>query len=192
MNQTLSFPELVRKVESGDEQAAAQLVRDFEPLVRRELRFRLRDARARLQLDSMDICQSVMANFFVRVVTGEYSLQEPGDLVKLLVTMTRNKVTEKMRNQHRQRRDSRLTVRGVDPVIASPDPTPSRALAGKELLEQIRQSLNDEERRLLDLRCQGLSWEEIAPLTGGSPGARRKQLVRAIDEMLEKLGLDEL
>ena len=134
MNPKLSFPELVRKVESGDEHAAAQLVRDFEPLVRRELRFRFRDARARLQLDSMDICQSVMANFFVRVVTGEYSLQEPGDLVKLLVTMTRNKVTEKMRNQHRQRRDSRLTVRDcrVSSRVAGGVPArPSPVLPGR-------------------------------------------------------------
>jgi len=67
MNQRLSFPQLVARIESDDEQAADQLVRDFEPVVRGELRFQLRDARSRLQSDSMDICQSLLANFFVRV-----------------------------------------------------------------------------------------------------------------------------
>src|SRR5215831_2381358 len=41
-----SFDELIRQVEAGDDQAAARLVRDFEPVVRRVLRARLRDARA--------------------------------------------------------------------------------------------------------------------------------------------------
>jgi len=43
----LSFDELIRRVSAGDEQAAAQLVRDFEPVVRRVLRARFRGARAR-------------------------------------------------------------------------------------------------------------------------------------------------
>jgi RNA polymerase sigma-70 factor (ECF subfamily) len=62
-----SFDELIRRVGGGDQQAAAQLVRDFEPVVRRVLRARLRDARARREFDSMDIFQSVLAIFFVRV-----------------------------------------------------------------------------------------------------------------------------
>jgi RNA polymerase sigma factor (sigma-70 family) len=192
MDQGFSFSELIERVKSGDEQAASQLVKEFEPVVRRELRFRLRDSRARLELDSMDISQSVLSNFFVRVATRQYDLKEQGDLVKLLVTMTRNKVAENFRAQHRQRRDSRRTVQGVEGMaLASADPTPSRVLAGKEILQLVRQSLSGEERRLVDLRCQGLSWEEIADSLGGSADARRKQMARAIDEIVHKLRLDE-
>src|ERR1700685_518065 len=100
----LSFDELTGEVDSGDEQAPARLLRDFEPVVRRVLRARLRGARARHEFDSMDICQSVFAIFFVRVAAGQYDLKEPDDLIKLLMTMTRNKVAEKMRRQHRLRR----------------------------------------------------------------------------------------
>jgi RNA polymerase sigma factor (sigma-70 family) len=192
MDQGFSFSELIERVKSGNEQAAAQLVKEFEPVVRRELRFRLRDSRARLELDSMDISQSVLSNFFVRVATRQYDLKEQGDLVKLLVTMTRNKVAENLRAQHRQRRDSRRTVQGVEGMaLASADPTPSRVLAGKEILQLVRQSLSGEERRLVDLRCQGLSWEEVADSLGGSADARRKQMARAIDEIVHKLRLDE-
>ena len=192
MRQEPSFTELIERVRSGDEQAASQLVEEFEPTIRRELRFRLRDSRARLELDSMDISQSVLSNFFVRVVTCQYDLKEHGDLVKLLVTMTRNKIAEKLRSEHRQRRDSRRTVSGVENMpLPSSDPTPSRLLACKELLQLVRQNLSGEERRLVDLRCQGLSWEEIANSLGGSAGARRKQMTRAIDEIVHKLRLDK-
>ena len=192
MKEGSSFTEFIERVRSGDEQAATQLVQDFEPVVRRELRFRLRDSSARRELDSMDISQSVLTNFFVRVATRQYDLEEQGDLVKLLLTMTRNKVAEELRRRHRQRRDSRRTVLGVEGMpLASADPTPSRVLAAKEILELVRQSLGEEARRLVDLRCLGQSWEEIADSLGGSPDARRKQVARAIDEIVHKLGLEE-
>jgi RNA polymerase sigma-70 factor (ECF subfamily) len=187
-----SFDELIRRVGGGDEQAAARLVQDFEPVVRRVVRSRLRGTRARREFDSMDICQSVLAIFFVRVTAGQYDLKEPDDLIKLLLTMTRNKVAEKVRRQHRLRRDSRRTVGGVEELaLAAPDPTPSSVVAGKELLEEARQRLIDEERQIVELRCQGLSWEEIAACLGGTAGARRNQLTRALDRVAQELRLDE-
>jgi RNA polymerase sigma factor (sigma-70 family) len=187
-----SFVDLVRRVQGGDEEAAAELVRDFAPVIRRDLRFRLRDARARQQLDSMDICQSVLAAFFVRAAAGQFDLKEPADLVGLLLTMTRNKVAERVRQQHRQRRDSRRTVGEVEALaLPGQDPTPSRVAAGKELLEEVRRRLGEEERQLADLRGQGASWDEIATSLGGTPGARRKQLSRALDRVTQELGLEE-
>jgi RNA polymerase sigma factor (sigma-70 family) len=189
----LSFDELIRRVGSGDQQAAARLVRDFEPVVRRVLRARLRGARGRCDFDSMDISQSVLAIFFVRVAAGEYDLKEPDDLIKLLLTMTRNKVAEKMRRQHRLRRDSRRTVGGVEELaLAGRDPSPSSVVAGKELLEQARLRLSEEERRLVELRGQGSSWEDVAACLGGTPGARRNQLARALDRVAVELRIDEI
>ncbi len=141
----------------------------------------------------MDICQSVLANFFVRVAAGQYDLKEPDDLTKLLVTMSRNKVAEKMRRQHQLRRDSRRTVGGVEELaLAGRDPSPSSAIAGKELIDEARQRLSEEERRLVELRGQGRSWEEVAATLGGTPGARRNQLARALDRVAQELQLDEL
>ncbi len=188
----LSFDELIRLVGSGDEEAAARLVRDFEPVVRRVLGARLRGDRARSEFDSMDICQSVLATFFVRAAAGEYDLKEPDDLTRLLLTMTRNKVAEKMRRQHRLRRDSRRTVGGVEELaLAGRDPTPSSVVADKELLEKARQRLSEEERQLVGLRGQGLSWEEVAASLGGTAGGRRNQLSRALDRVAQELRLDE-
>jgi RNA polymerase sigma-70 factor (ECF subfamily) len=75
-------------------------------------------------------------------------------------------------------------------AVAGADATPSRVAAGKELLAEVRGRLSDEERRVAELRGQGLGWEEIAASLGGTAGARRKQLARALDRVVRELGLD--
>src|SRR4051794_2951522 len=79
----------IRRVRDGDGRAAEELVRRYEPEIRLEVRtwLRLRDPRLRRVFDSMDICQSVMASFFVRAAIGEYELDEPRQLIRLLVGM---------------------------------------------------------------------------------------------------------
>jgi RNA polymerase sigma-70 factor (ECF subfamily) len=187
-----SFDELLRRVAAGDEQAAAQLVQQYEPLIRRDIRFRLRDRRVRRLFDSMDICQSVLASFFVRVAAGQFELREPRDLVKLLLTMTRNKLAKQLQRQRRQRRDDRRTVGEVETLgLAEQDASPSRIAIGKELLLEVNRRLSDEERRLAEMRSEGLGWEEVAASVGGTAEARRKQLARAVDRVVVEMGLEE-
>ena len=91
MSEPNTFTDFIRRVRAGDAQAAAELVRRYEPLIRREVRLRLEDRRLARAFDSMDVCQSVLASFFVRTAAGQYDLEEPGQLVKLLARMARNK-----------------------------------------------------------------------------------------------------
>jgi hypothetical protein len=55
----------------------------------------------------MDICQSVLASCFVRATSGAFDLDNPEQLMKLLVTMARNKLASQARKQYAQRRDKR-------------------------------------------------------------------------------------
>src|SRR5579883_2868016 len=102
-----AFTDLIRRVREGDEVAAAELVRGYEPAIRRVVRVHLRDPRLRRVLDSTDICQSVLATFFVRANLGEYELKTPDDLLKLLATIARHKVTNEAKKQQALRRDYR-------------------------------------------------------------------------------------
>jgi RNA polymerase sigma-70 factor (ECF subfamily) len=188
------FADFIRRIRAGDAQAAADLVRQYEPLLRRMVRLRLEDQRLRRAFDSMDVCQSVLASFFVRVGAGQYDLDQPDQLIKLLVRMVHNKVASAARHQNRQRRDHRRTAPAESGELArlpSAGHTPSQLIAGRELLERFRQSLNDEERALADLRGQGLAWADVAARLGGTPQARRMQLARAVDRVTRELGLDE-
>jgi RNA polymerase sigma factor (sigma-70 family) len=193
MAQATDFQDAIRRIRAGDEQAAAELVRRFEPLVRREIRLNLKDRRLARVFDSMDVCQSVLASFFVRTAAGEYDLESPQQLAGLLMHMARNKLASAARRQYRQRRDARRT--GADDValaqVADQELSPSEQVGGRELLERLRAELTDEERQLAELRGEGLAWDEIARRLGGKAQARRMQLARAIERVAAQMGLDE-
>ena len=74
--------------------------------------------------------------------------------------------------------------------VADEGPSPSDQVAGKELLDRLRQALSDEERQLAELRGQGLSWSDIADRLGGTAQARRMQLARAVERVAHELGLE--
>lgn len=187
------FTQLVAKVRAGDGRAAAELVRGYEPYIRREVRLHLLDNGLRRTFDSMDVCQSVLASFFLRASAGEYDLEQPDQLVRLLVVMARNKLASLARRQTALRRSNQGKVaadEGLD-FAASPDPTPSAQVIDAELLSRAKAALSEEERRMVEARGEGRSWAEIAEAMGGKPQARRVQLSRAMDRIAAQFGLDE-
>jgi RNA polymerase sigma-70 factor (ECF subfamily) len=183
------FQDLIRRVRAGNEEAATELVRRYEAHIRRAVRIRL-DPRLERVFDSMDICQSVLASFFVRAALGQYELDTPEQLLRLLATMARNKLSNQANKQKAGRRDYRR-VTSTSGQEGGHDASPSQQVAARELLQEARRRLSTSELRLLDLREQGREWPEIAGEIGGSPDALRKKLTRAIDRIAHELGLDD-
>ena len=188
------FTEFISRVRAGDERAAEELVRRYEPEIRMDVRawLRFRDPRLRRVFDSTDICQSVLARFFVGAAVGDFDLDEPSQLIRLLVGMARNRLSEEVKHHHRQRRDvRRVGASQPDGDIADrTEETPSEQISHIELLQLFRQRLSEEERMVADLRSQGLDWEAVARAIGGTGEARRKQLTRAVARVEQELGLD--
>jgi RNA polymerase sigma-70 factor (ECF subfamily) len=144
-------------------------------------------------MDSIDMCQSVLANFFVRAVNGQFELDKPEQLLNLLVTMARNKITNHALKQQAARRDQRRIQKGGldESALVAAGPTPSQVVANQELLQEFRKRLSKGERRLADQRAQGRSWAEIAAESGGNADTLRMQLTRAIDRVSRELRLEE-
>lgn len=187
-----AFALLIQKVRAGDQEAAAELVRRFEPAIRRAVRVRLVDDRLRRQFDSMDVCQSVLGSFFVRAALGQFELERSEHLLKLLAKMVRHKVAERAKHEKAGRRDYRR-AEGLDRAAEVPDsdPTASRQIEVRELFEQAKQRLTEEERRIFELRCGGLNWAEVATQVGGGVEGVRKKLVRGVERVTQELGLEE-
>ncbi len=164
----------------------------YEPTIRRFVRVRLTDPALRRQLDSVDICQSVMADFFTRAALGQFELESPDQLVKLLATMARNRVIHHSEKHHAARRDVRRVEHAeLEGIVASDKmETPSQIIAGRELLETFRKRLSPEERELADRRARGDAWAEIVRELGGNADALRIRLGRAIDRVAGELGLE--
>jgi len=155
------------------------------------VRRRLTDPNLRRVLDSIDICQSLLGRFFEGVVAGRFELTNEEQLLNLLATMARNKITSHARKQTAARRDARRNQKGNQDPQALPDhgQSPSQVVANQELLQEIRNRLSPEERRLVDLQALGKSWKEIATEVGGSPDALRMQYTRAVARVARELRL---
>jgi RNA polymerase sigma-70 factor (ECF subfamily) len=187
------FLALVRRVRAGDQQAATELVQLYAPAIRRTVRFSLQDPRLRRVLDSMDVCQSVLGNFFVRAALGQFQLDTPEHLLRLLVTMARNKVAAEARRPSVRRRDRRGVEPGDDAVAepVAPGESPSQFVAGRDLMDAFRERLTEEERVIADLRKQGREWSEIAAERGENAEALRKRFARGLDRVAQELGFGE-
>lgn len=188
------FAALLTLVRAGDPAAAAQLVSRYEPEIRRAVRVRMTDPRLRRVVDSLDVCQSVLANFFVRVSLGEFDLNRPEDLVALLVAMVRNKLIDQTRRLQAHRRDQRRVQPGGDSVIdrlPTSRPSPDQIAASRELLEEVRRRLSADERYLAEQRALGRPWTELAAELGTQADALRKKLSRALSRVSSELGLED-
>jgi RNA polymerase sigma-70 factor (ECF subfamily) len=187
----VEFALFLDRVRAGDEAAAEELVRRYEPAIRREARVRLTGPTVYRLLDDEDICQSVLASFFVRAALGQYDLQDPAQLRMLLLSMTRNKLAHASRRQVAQKRGGGRGMPTAVEELSLPGSgaSPSRVAVGRELLERVRSRLKPEERRLADLRGLGHDWAEIARQLGGTPDSRRMQLTRALERVSGELGL---
>jgi RNA polymerase sigma-70 factor (ECF subfamily) len=185
----VDFVDFLRRIRAGDEGAAVELVRRFEPLIRREVRMRLGDERLNRAFDSIDVSQSVLAYFLSRAADGQYELDRPDQLARLLVTMARNRLISRARSERRLVRDvGRLSAEtgALDRLVDS-HPSPSEILSRKEELELLKASLGDEERQIFELRSQGLSWDQVAVQLGGNAQSRRMQLSRGLARIEDRL-----
>ena len=193
MDRDEDFGELMRRVRAGDADAATLLVRQYEPAIRRAVRVWMLNARLRRAIDSIDICQSVMASFFVRAALGQYELDAPDQLLRLLTTMARHKLADQVDRERAECRDSRRVEEGgaeTREIVAAAS-SPSRQVAAKELLAEVQRRLSPEERQLAELHHQGLDWAQIAARQGGTAEALRKRLARATERVAKELGLDD-
>lgn len=188
------FQELLSRVKAGDEAAAYELVKTYEPMVRAVIRNRLRDPVMKRHFDSMDICQSVMATLFPRFADERLEVEEPKQLVGLLVQITKNKLNHHLRKQRQQCRDAHAVVSSDDSAFNEPVDdvvNPERVASAKEELEQLYKLLGQEERQMAELRGKGKQWGEIAEVMGGTAEGRRKQFQRAIASAVPLVSKDE-
>jgi len=188
------FQALIQMIRTGDGAAAAELVRQYEPEIRRTVRVRLSDRRLRRAFDSMDICQSVLGAFFARVALGQFELDRPEQVLKLLVSMARNKLNDHVRREHAGRRDNRRLALGSPEelaALAGRSDTPSRIAAGRELLQKMRQELSPDEQHLAEQRALGRDWAALAAELQATPDALRMKLNRAVDRVSRLLGIDK-
>jgi DNA-directed RNA polymerase specialized sigma24 family protein len=179
------FRDLVVRVRAGDQDAATELARVFEPFIVRYVRFAMRKRRdykrIRPRLGSADICQSVFKSLFVGLKEGRFELNQPDQLERLLRVMSRFKIATEGR---------RLSVilREVIDGDSPPDRTdsgasPEKPIDDQDLVENVVAHFFDDELELLHRRLDGETWPSIAAQLGVNAESLRKKLERAIERV---------
>ena len=191
MSEEDSFRDLIARLRAGDEQAWAELIRRYEPAIRLVIRVRLGRSKLRHLLDTVDIVQSVLANFYERASQGQFELDTPEHLLKLLATMACNKLKNHALRQLAARRDQRRCQQGIPAGHEPADPasTPSQDVEQQDLLDEFRRRLSTQELWLAEQRAAGRSWSDLAAEVGESPDALRMRYSRALDRVAQELGL---
>ena len=182
-----SFADLVEGARLGDDQAVNELVRRYEPEIRRFVRVRLTDWRLRRSFDSQDICQSVLCRFFARLGDGGFQLHEPRQLVGLLLTMARNKLRDEVRKHRTVRRGGNNAQHGIEEktleYLVDREREPGQQVADAEIVALVLHELPSQDQYLAGEWMRGRQWEELAVELNSTAEALRKRLSRALQRV---------
>jgi RNA polymerase sigma-70 factor (ECF subfamily) len=157
---------LLDRLSRGDEQAAEQVFRTYEPYLRKVVRRQL-SARLRAKFDSVDIVQSVWVDILQGFRQAGWRFTDAAQLRAFLVKATRNRFIDRYRQHHQAlERERPLAQDGGAPEPASRQPRPSEVVRAADLWEYLLGRCPPEHHELLRLKRQGLSVPEIAARVG--------------------------
>jgi RNA polymerase sigma-70 factor (ECF subfamily) len=178
-----SIRDLLARIREGDDDAAHELLRRYEPRVRLVVRRQL-PRLLRSRFDSIDFLQSVWGSFFQKIRSGPNDLHEEKNLVAFLAWAARNKVIDQYRRAATQRhnihREAALRVDGgPGGEIAGRDETPSQVAQARETFGRLRELLPENRRVILELKAAGFSSREI----GERIGVSERTIQRVLDDL---------
>jgi RNA polymerase sigma-70 factor (ECF subfamily) len=178
--------ELMTRWREGDQRAAEALVERYTERLLALARSRMSTPLAR-HIDPEDVLQSAYRSFFVGTRDGRYVLQRSGDLWRLLAAITLHKLHHQVERHTAQKRtstrtqslDAKGSLYGLQAAQLNHEPSPAEAAALADELEQVLRGLSTRERRMVEMRLQGYSLDEIATTT--------QRCERTVRRILEKV-----
>jgi RNA polymerase sigma factor (sigma-70 family) len=171
---------LIDFYKSGDNKAAGEIYDRYVARLIGLVRKRLSSKLGR-RVDAEDIVQSAYRSFFLRARGEQFVLEQAGDLWRLLVGITLNKLygqverhTAARRNVAREEQAASTAAEAIEP--AARQPTPDEEVAAFEQLEQVMKQLAPLAMRVVELRLRGDTIDEIAEVFQRSPRTIRRIL----------------
>src|SRR5262245_19932946 len=174
------FASLLGRARAGDAAALEQLVRRYEAKVRIVARVLLGPA-LRPHLDSIDLVQSVHRSLLLGLRDGRFDVSNPERLLGLALTMVRRKAARQWRRMRRQQSSGGGAGEDLCDLLASlqsSNSDPAQAAQFNDQLRHLCDRLDTTERRILELRLQDYSSDEMAREVNLSPVALRVRLSR--------------
>jgi RNA polymerase sigma factor (sigma-70 family) len=160
-----SIDVLLERLASGDETAACEAFRTYEPHLRMVVRRNL-SARVRAKFDSVDVVQSVWADLLQGFRTGRWQFTDAAHFRAFLVKATKNRFLNRLR-RHRTAVEREQPMPDAEVVgVVSATPAPSEQVQAEDTWSRLVALCPPAHRELLALKRQGLSLDELAQRTG--------------------------
>jgi len=185
-----SFPELMDRLRSGEDEAARAVFTRFASrlvgLARRHL-----DGRLAVKVDPEDVVQSAYKSFFIRQRDGSLEIGNWDGLWGVLTMITLRKCADRAAYYRAGKRDvaRELMAKSDDSatdhaadIAIDREPSPEEAAVLAETVEKLFQTVDDpDERSILELSLQGFTASEISDSLG-----RAERSIRRLRERVRK------
>ena len=186
------IPAFLARIQSGDEDAARELLRRYEAEVRLVVRRQL-PRLLRSRFDSLDFLQSVWGSFFRRVRSGPAEFEDSRHLVAFLARAAKNKVIDEYRRAASRKQD----VHREEPLwvdgggrprdVPAVTDSPSEVAQAREVFSRLRDLLPEDRRAVLELKAEGLSSRDI----GERLGISERTVQRVLEDLRKRAELWE-
>ncbi len=134
------------------------------------------------RVDEEDVIQSVFRSFFRRHEQGQFEFENSYDVWQLLAAITYRKIVNTVKHHRRDRRNSQLDQNTqADSILsdlADRTPTPDELNVMFDYLRWILDQLPAQQKKILQLRLEGHSIEEIAERVSLSQRSVKRALAR--------------
>jgi RNA polymerase sigma factor (sigma-70 family) len=177
---------LIGKLSSGDEAAAEEVFRAYEPYLRMVVR-RMLPSNLRPKFDSIDVVQSVWADVLTGFREAGWQFSDAAHLKAFLVRATRNRFIDRVRqNRAAVEKSQPLAPEQLDAAATTAEPDPGDVLEADELWEKMLALSAPNHRPILELKRQGCSLAEIA----GKTGFHESSIRRILYDLARRLARD--
>lgn len=156
-------------------------------------------ARMSRRVDPEDVVQSAFRSFFRKAGDSAFELEETGDLWRLLVVITLNKLHRRVEHHQAAKRNMSREVHAAQeedgPTVdfVSGVDEPIAAVELEDELAHITSDFSAQQQQMVELRLQGYQLQEIADEVGMSERTVRrtiKQLSNLLQSRLSEIDSD--
>jgi RNA polymerase sigma factor (sigma-70 family) len=198
MAHVAGFEELMADVSAGSEEAIWQLAETYTPYILRAVRSSL-PTKVRRKFDSQDFAQTLWASILLNR-TDLTRLKTPEQLIAFLAKAARNKVIDASRRYLRTQKYDVSREQGLtEPSFAqrnaprrtpadtlyTQDPTPSQFASVRERWTRIVAAASDRDRRILQMRFDGNSFDRISAKLEINQATARRAIQRLVEQLSE-------
>jgi RNA polymerase sigma-70 factor (ECF subfamily) len=171
---------LCERLNSGDEAAAEEIFRSYEPYLRMVVRRQL-TPRLRAKFDSIDVVQSVWEKMLPGLRASCWEFRDDAHLRAFLIRLTLNRFVSFYRTHRTSLRHEEQLGSTREAHLESREDRPSEVVQANELWEQLLALTEPSHHELLLLKTKGAPLAEIAERTGLHESSVRRILYRLED-----------